>query len=429
MPMQKARKTIKITGLAFGGNGVGRMDDNGKVVFVPLTAPGDEAVVEITAEKKRFAEGALKEIINASPERVEPSCRWYGACGGCSWGHLTYNAQVDWKARILEDTLRRLGGISGVPFDEPARSPAPFHYRCRARFHCADGHIGFYGARSREVVPIDECPLLEERVNAAYAAIREAIASTDDRSVESVVIGAGAEGPAAAALHVHGRQNPALVKALARTEAIKGFEVRQAASGKLISTHGTVALASNISGVEIASGVSVFSQANRAQNRVLVDKVVEYAGLSGAERVVDLYCGCGNLSLPLALRAGFVTGVESEAAAVEYAKANAARNMPGNTAFHAAGAAAWLERNVKALEKDGTDVIILDPPRDGEFDAARTIARLRPSRVVYVSCAPPALARDAGHLALNGYRLTRAGLIDMFPQTYHVESIVRLDRV
>jgi len=427
--MQKARKTVKITGLAYGGNGVGRMDNDGKVVFVPLTAPGDTAVVEITAEKKRFAEGALKEIIKAGPERIEPACRWYGACGGCSWGHLQYGAQVEWKARMLEDTLKRLGGISGISFDEPARSSAPFHYRCRARFHCADGQIGFYAAKSREVVPIDACPLLEERVGAAYAGIREALASADASCVESVVIGVGAEGPAAAAFHIHGRLNPALDKAMARVSAIKGFEVRQAASGRLVSTHGDVLLASSVSGFEITSGVSVFSQANRAQNKALVDKVIDYAGLAGTERVVDLYCGCGNLSLPLADRASFVTGVEAQAPAVDYARANAARNRLENTAFHCAGAAAWLEKNVKALEKDGADVIILDPPRDGEYETARLLARLKPSRVVYVSCAPPALARDVGHLARNGYRLTRSGLIDMFPQTYHVESIVRLDRV
>lgn len=430
-------KRVSITGLAFGGSGVGRIydteTDKGKVVFVPLTVPGDEAVIDITSEKKTFCEGALKELIKAGAERVEPACRWYGACGGCSWGHIRYSGQVAWKGRILKETLERIGRIKtdDILFDAPAQSPDAYNYRSRARFHCAEGRIGFYGAKSHEIVPVDACPLLDGRINAAYIEVRDILTHSGMKAVESIEIGVGEDGPAAAVFHIHGSACQTLGKALARADShkLKGFEIRASSSGRVLLTHGDVLLAGRVAGMEIISGVSVFSQANQVQNKTLVDMVVDYAKLGGTERALDLYCGCGNLSLPLAAHAGFVTGVEAQAASVEYAVANATRNGVTNTVFHRASVARWLEKNVKALERDGADVIILDPPRDGEPEAVKIIARLRPSRIIYVSCNPPALGRDAGFLERNGYRLTRIGLVDMFPQTYHIESIVRLDRV
>ena len=379
-------KRVTITGLAFGGSGISRIHetdaDKGKVVFVPLTAAGDEVVIEITSEKKTFCEAVLKEIIKAGPERVEPSCRWHGACGGCSWGHIRYEAQVAWKARILEETLGRLGRIDTkkVRFDSPSHAPKEFNYRSRARFHCADGKMGLYGPKTHEICPIDACPLLDVRINAAYAEVREVLTAAGAKSVESVEMGCGADGPATAVIHIHGGLSPALYKALIKADSrsLKGFEVRHSSSGRVVASHGDVMLTSRSGGFDISSGPGAFSQANQAHNKALVDKVVDYAGLAGSERVLDLYCGSGNLSLPLAVHAGFVTGVEAQAEAVGRAAANAAENGITNVAFYRAGVAGWLGRNLKDLEKDRADVVVLDPPRDGEHEAVKVPAVLRP---------------------------------------------------
>ncbi|MBI5562288.1 MAG: class I SAM-dependent RNA methyltransferase [Deltaproteobacteria bacterium] len=430
-------RVITITGLAFGGRGVGRI--NGKAVFVPYAAPGDEAEVEIVSEKKGYSEAVITGLLKSSAGRAEPLCRYYGLCGGCSWQHLSYETQAAWKQRILGDALERIGGIKDVAFDEPALSRSPFHYRGRARLHSRGGRMGFYEAGSRRLVDVDECPLLEPPVNEAFRELRKAL--NGKAPFDEVEIAAGADGKTAAAFHVRGRPDNGFIKTIGRAAVIAGFEIINAANGRRVWSQGETLLAGGVMGMAIAAGVSGFSQVNRAQNEVMAAKAVEYAGLTGAERVLDLYCGAGNLSLPLALRAGRVTGVEADREAVKQAGRNAGLNNIVNAAFHASDAAGWLRRgarpfknedkeireNVKILERGGPDVVILDPPRDGEGGAARLLGESRIPRIVYVSCNPPALARDARLLARSGYRLSRAGLIDMFPQTYHIESIARFD--
>lgn len=422
---------VTITALAHGGSGVGRID--GKVVFVPFTAPGDEAMVEITAGKKTFSEGVLKEIITPSSMRALPECALYGVCGGCSLQHIGYQGQVEWKQRIFEETLRRIGGISAVAFDPAASSPSPMGYRSRARFHVSGGVWGFFEVKSHRVASLEACPVLDPLINTAFAAVRDALKGAD-LSIFAVDIGISeADEKAVASIHVTSSKGFPWAEALSGVKDLKGYQVlvypvRQDRNrGRLIERHGDTELFYSIEDMRLGAGIDVFSQVNRRGNRFLVEKVVEYAALEGAEAVVDLFSGVGNLSLPLARRAGSVVGVESAGEAVEAAIRNGHNNSVSNADFIRMNASAWLKQEMKALEKKRPDVVVLDPPRGGDTDVASMLGKIRPARIIYVSCSPPTLARDLSHLIGTGYTVKRAGLIDMFPQTFHIEGVVVLD--
>ena len=422
---------IEITALVYGGKGLGRID--GKVVFVPFTAPGDIAEVEITVEKNGFSEGVLKKLVKPSLVRVEPECRFFGKCGGCSLQHMSYEGQVEWKQKILDETLRRIGKLEGVPFESPIASPSPFNYRSRARFHVDGARSGFFEGGSHRVVDMDSCPLLDPLVNETFADFKEAVLSVKGRPViYSFEVGLS-EADQKTVISILAAPSGGFdwSELLKSVRHCKGFEVwvmkDRTRKGKFVRAEKDTRLVYEAGGVRFSAQISVFSQVNLGQNRRLVEKAAGFAGLSGKERVLDLYCGVGNLSLPMAKRAASVVGVESSGQAVEEARANAQRNAIKNAEFHEGDAADWLKQDLKKLEKDGMDVLILDPPRGGEPNIARALSNARPDRVVYVSCSPPTLARDIQKLAGLGYRVSSAVLVDMFPQTYHIESILGLE--
>lgn len=422
---------VTITALAHGGSGVGRID--GKVVFVPFTAPGDEAMVEITAGKKTFSEGVLKEIITPSPMRATPECGLYGVCGGCSLQHIGYQGQVEWKQRIFEETLRRIGGISDVAFDPAVSTDPPMGYRSRARFHVSGGVWGFFEVKSHRVASLEACPVLDPLINTAFAAVRDALKGAD-LSIFAVDIGVSeADNMAVASIHVTSSKGFPWAEALSGVKVLKGYQVlvypvRQDRNrGRLIERHGDTELSYQVEDMRLGAGIDVFSQVNRRGNRFLVEKVLSYASLEGTESVVDLFSGVGNLSLPLARRAGSVVGVESAGEAVEAAIRNGHNNSVSNADFITMDASAWLKQEMKTLEKKRPDVVVLDPPRGGDTDVASMLGKIRPARIIYVSCSPPTLARDLSHLIGTGYTVKRAGLIDMFPQTFHIEGVVVLD--
>jgi 23S rRNA (uracil1939-C5)-methyltransferase len=422
---------IEITALTYGGRGLGRVD--GKVVFVPFTAPGDVAEVEITADKKGFSEGVLKRLVKPSPLRVEPSCPHFKRCGGCSLQHMSYEGQLDWKQRILDETLRRIGKAEDISFEAPIASPKPFHYRSRARFHVDGLRAGFFEEGSHRVVDMDSCPLLDPMVNETFLDFKQAVSSVKVRPViYSFEVGLS-EDDARTVVSILAAPAKGFEwgEFLKPVRHLKGFEIwvmkDRTRSGKFVRAEKDTSVSYTAGGVQFSAGISVFTQVNASQNRVMVEKAVEFAILTGKESVLDLYCGVGNLSLPAAKVAARVIGVESSARAVEEARANARRNAMGNAVFHEGDAPLWLKQNLKNLERDGLDVLILDPPRGGEPQIAASLSGTRPARIVYISCSPPTLARDVRQLTGLGYRVSRAVLVDMFPQTYHIESILGLE--
>lgn len=434
---------VEITSLAYGGKGVGRI--NGKVVFVPFTAPGDIVEAEIVSDKKGYSEGEIRRIERPSPARVTPLCRLYGECGGCSLQHMDYGAQLEWKQRILEETLRRVGKLEiesfygpplssapeAVRFEGPIASPGEFNYRSRARFQWNGRGAGFFASGSHRVVDMDECPLLDPLLNESYFDIKELLKSLEGPGISSFeLVLSERDSKTVAIFNAHEARPLPWAKALAGVRHLKGFEVRASADrrrkGRRVAAEGDTAVSYAAGEIIFSAGAGVFSQVNRLQNRNLVGKAVEFAALSGKETVVDLFSGAGNLTLPLARGAKEAIGVEADREAAIEGGRNAARNAMENARFYPEDSALWLKRNLNVLEDEGGSVLVLDPPRGGEPQIARSLSGARPGSILYISCSPPTLARDLSFLAGLGYRVSRAVLIDMFPQTYHVESIMGL---
>ncbi|MBI2412533.1 MAG: 23S rRNA (uracil(1939)-C(5))-methyltransferase RlmD [Deltaproteobacteria bacterium] len=420
---------VDITALAFGGRGIGRID--GKVVFVPFTAPGDRARIAVVTEKKGFSEGALVEVVSPSPLRAKPPCPVFGACGGCALQHISYEGQVEWKERIFEETLKRIGKVEGAEFGEPIKAVNPWNYRSRASFHVDRNGWGFFGEKSHIVIDIDECPIADPAVNRAFKGIKGAL-SGKKHGIYTVEVGASpVDGKAVAAFYIHEEKKIDWHGCLSGIEGLKGFEVRlspeRKGKGKRIYSEGDTVLSYSVQGLRFNAGIGLFSQVNPAQNERLVEKVVEYAGLSGTETVVDLFSGVGNLTLPLSKGARAATGVESSIEATEFAEENAKINGIKSASFVSSEAALWLKQEIKSLEKTRPCVIVLDPPRGGGPEVVSMLSGARPERIVYVSCSPPTLARDLSTLSACGYKVKRASFVDMFPQTYHIECVASLE--
>ncbi len=428
--------TIEITALAYGGAGLGR--DSGHVVFVPFTAPGDVVEVEILKEKKRYADGRLAGIIEPSALRVEPPCAVYGTCGGCDLQHIRYDDQVFWKQEIFRETLKRIGGLSLPPLDPPQPCAKQYHYRSKARFQIKGGRWGFFRRHSVDVVDISECPIVDPLINRAFARIRALMADEEvmhplQGALSSLELGVSTADNRVVASFVLRRPCKGVPwKALLdAVDGLKGLEVSYVpgrARGRKDYRVGETELCYDTAGVSMSSQVSSFSQINRGQNERLIERVLEYASLKGSETVVELFSGAGNLTLHLGRAAGRVFAVDSDRAAIASAMRSAKSHGEAldGVEFFTMEAGKWLEENFKTLETASIDMVVLDPPRGGDSVAIEWLGRLRPRRIVYVSCAPPTMARDMKILAGAGYEVMRASMIDLFPQTGHIEGVALL---
>lgn len=418
--------TIDITSLAYGGKGIGRI--GGKVVFVPYTAPGDRVRIDITYEKKRFLEGRLLEVVIPSPLRQSPPCPLFGRCGGCNWQHISYLAQVDWKQRIFRDAIERIGGIADLPLEPPIPSAEPLRYRAKAQFHIRDHKWGFFEAGSHRVVEVEECHLLDPILNMAFISLRNYIRdNASDLPIHTVEIGkSDLDGKTAALIHLKERRDFKPEGILDAISQLKGIEVRVTPpgkrNGKPVSSAGDRSLIYRSGSLTLKAHISTFSQVNISQNLHLIDTVLEYADVDIKDYILDLYCGAGNLTLPLAGRCSKVTGVDKDPSAIEDAILNKEANSISNVDFICQDAS----KSLKALGKRHPDLVILDPPREGGLEAINGIVGLKPRKIIYVSCNPSTLARDLSALTKNGYMVKRVRLIDMFPQTYHTEGVVKL---
>ena len=380
----------RIEKLVFGGDGLARVD--GRAVFIPYTAPGDLVRARITESKKRFARAELVELLEPGPDRREPPCPYFGPCGGCQLQHVTYETQVQAKGGFVRDALERIGRLD-VPGEIPIHTApgSEFGYRIRATAHVVhtsrETLFGYFGARSHRVVDIASCPLLVEELDAAWQRARAAREGL--LRLRHVDLAAGDEGAAA--------EPP-------------------------IATVGGAALTTRVGDVTYTFSPADFFQANRPLLGDLVSTAT--AGESGA-LAVDLYAGVGLFAIPLSRAFERVVAVEGFAQAADFARANASANGAENVEVLDEPVEAWLERS--ADEPGAIDLVLLDPPRAGLGEApARRLAALAPSRIVYVSCDPTTLARDLRVLADGGYRLESVEAFDLFPQTFHVETVARL---
>ncbi|RMF46826.1 MAG: class I SAM-dependent RNA methyltransferase [Deltaproteobacteria bacterium] len=420
---------LTIDSLCFGGDGIGRYRQ--QAVFVPRTAPGDRVRCRIVNRRKNYLRAEVVELLESGGARRKPPCPWYGSCGGCSWQHLDDQSQAEWKARLLADQFRRGLRRDDLPEVEFIPAKKTWNYRSRVQFKChhrRDGRlaIGFYRPGSHFVENVATCAIADDRINHMLALLRAWLPrfQQPDRIPQVDVI-VGDAGPPHIVLHLFGGQPvPAFVTAVCGEKGY-GLHVQRGRKDSLQSlTEACVPrIRPDSSGLELATVPGGFHQVHLEQNRRLVQCVLELAGLQGDERVVDLFCGMGNLTLPMAGGCRSIVGVEDYAPAIERARFNARSNSMDNAAFVAAPAAEYLDDLAS-----GVDLLLLDPPRTGARDCMASVARLRPGRILYVSCDPATQVRDIAPLFGQGYRLERLVGIDMFPQTWHIESLALLVR-
>lgn len=414
----------KIESMAFGGYGVARVD--GKVLFIPYAVTGDEVLIEVTGEKKRYSLGRVVRIIQPSPLRVAPPCPYFGVCGGCQWQHINDPRQGEMKLGIFYDLLKRLGKLDNIPPVDVAPSPEPYGYRVRVRLKVKGKAIGYYQEGTHRIVDISHCMIAHPIVNRIISIIREEREAF--LKMKEIEINASPEKGKGVLLchpHSHDWRFEHIVKQLLQDQpvlrgigiAMKGrwafrgdprlsFKVRLGQAGE-----------SRTLAIRISPGS--FSQVNLEQNQALINTVLEFSGLKNHETVLDLYAGAGNLTLPLAIHAGEVFGVEANKTAVEDAKFNAVRNGIRNLHF----IEGEVEEVLKGWKRDRPDQVILDPPRTGCKNIVDRIAGLEPKKIIYVSCDPTTFSRDLRLFHERGYSLRKLRLIDMFPQTYHMEAV------
>ena len=423
------RVTTDITALTYGGRGIGRVE--GKVIFVPNTAPGDRVDVAVVEEKEGYIEGIVEEVVTPSPRRAEPFCPLFGQCGGCQWQHIAYSDQVEWKERIFRETLERIGGIAPLPLEKTIPAEMSGAYRTRAQFHVKEGRWGFFSARSNDIVPLEECPLLDPLLNKVFTAIRDVFAEeAPDFPLHTVEVGMSPEDNKAVALLHSGKSGKLdLERLMERVGDLKGVELfitpKRRRGGTKVASAGDCYLSYRVSGLFMRSHLSAFSQVNFGQNERLVETVLDFADPRESDSVVDLFAGAGNLTLPLARRCAEVTAIEQSRVAVEDGRINAKAKDMSTVTFRRADAA----DGAKSLDKGASDIVVLDPPRGGALRVAREIVEVAPEKIVYLSCNPATLARDLAFLVRHGYNVTRAVTIDMFPHTYHIEGVVKLTHV
>jgi len=387
-----------IDSIAFGGAGVGRVE--GRVVFVPYTVTGDEVAIEIRELRKKFALGQVRKLLVPSEYRTESRCPYFGQCGGCQLQHVAYGYQLASKKRQVIDIFARLGKLSSPPVRDVIPSPRMFNYRLKADYHVqtTEGgvwNIGFRHATENRVLDIEGCALVEESINRSFRAWREAL-RRGDRSPASE------------------RQT---IWATAADE--KPPESCRAANGSSLITR-------VVQGRSLVFPREGFFQVNASLVDTLIEQVQEFAALTGGERVLDAYCGCGLFALFLAPRALSVAGIEISEAAVQCARSNLQKAGLVNTVFFTGNCDEILkQRFVK--KRVPLDVVLLDPPRAGcHQDVLEAVRESKAKKVIYVSCNPATQARDIRHLVDRGFSLKCLQPLDMFPQTGHIEVIALL---
>jgi len=380
--------TLDIERLAAGGDGVARALD-GRVVFVPWTAPGDRVRAEIRLERKRFLRARLREVLRPARMRVDPPCPVFGSCGGCSWQHLAYPAQIEAKRDILRDALVRIGHLTVPGALAFTASPEPYAYRSRARLVMQAGRVGYRRAHSQALCPVEGCPVLVPRLQEELARLAASPTREPGGEWELAV---GDEG------------------------AVRRSAPRQGSGARLqLQTAGGV--------LRVSPGV--FFQANAALRGHLAQRVAEAAGKG--DLAVELFAGAGFFSLALAQRFTRLLLVESSPAAVLDLRSNLADARLPHVEVHQEDVVRALRRG--QLRDCAADCVVLDPPRQGLGAAGvEALARLRPRRLVYVSCDPATLARDLAGFAEQGLALESVEGFDLFPQTPHVEAVAVLTR-
>ncbi len=440
-----------ITSATAEGSGVGKTDD-GIAVFVPLSAVGDELNVRILKVKKTYAFGKIEEIITPSKSRIEPDCGCFSRCGGCVWRHISYEEECRLKRQKVADALERIGGIK-TELKPIIPSERVLRYRNKAQLpvgKAPDGNLqmGFYAFHSHRIIDCGDCALQPEIFAAVMKITRDFISQTDN-DIYDEKTGKGRlrhlyirygeiteELMVCYVINGNGLKREDLLldmlkQGLPNLKTVVVNSNREKTNvilgNKNRTLYGSGYITDVLCGLKFKISPFSFWQVNRAQAQRLYEKAREYAALRGKETLLDLYCGTGTIGLTMAKDCKELIGVEIIEDAVRDAENNAAVNSICNARFMCSDAPEAAAR----LEREGVrpDVVILDPPRKGcGEELVRTIGKMNPDRVVYVSCDPATLARDLKYFSEIGFITKEVTPVDMFPRTAHIESVVKLTR-
>jgi len=400
---------ILLTTLTYGGDAMGRLED-GRAVFVPFGLPGERVRIRLTEEKRSFARGELVEILEASPQRIIPRCKHFGVCGGCHYQNLPYEEQLKAKKEILRDQLTRIGRIENPPVQEMIASPSPWNYRNHVQFHLTEeGKLGYVGAGTsfaQGIIPITECHLPEESINSFWPQLE----FEPDTTIERVSLRTGKDDDLMLVLESDSPETPEL-------EIEAEISVAHVFEENVVVIAGNDHLVIPVLGRGFRVSAASFFQVNTALAEKMVQHLVDCLAVSSSTTLLDVYCGVGLFSAFLAPNCGRVIGIESSPSACEDFSFNL-------NEFDRVELYEGLAEEVIPYLKAKPDIVLVDPPRAGlDKQVVDGILKLRPQIIAYVSCDPSTLARDSKRLMEGGYKLKQVTPFDLFPQTYHIESI------
>lgn len=384
-----------------GGLGLAHVE--GRTIFVSLAAPGDRLRVMIERVKGTVAFASVNEILEPSSVRIEPPCPYFGRCGGCDFQQMNYAVQLDAKVEMIRDCLRRIGGIEDVPQFSITPAPNEWHYRSRAQwqYDAVRRRLGYFESGSRNVCDVAECAVLAPELQSTLSSLRGQMDQgtlPDELRDFRAVVG----------------DNGVSIASSVRSPTVT--------EGKRAET--PVDITRTIAGETYRLNAESFFQTNADLLPQLIEAALNRAH---GERALELYCGVGLLTIPLARKFTSVVGVESDSAAVKFAQSSLSLAGLSNAKIAREDVGNWLASNEQNLRSDAPDFLLLDPPRTGaESRVISGILSFKPKRICYVSCDPATLARDLKKLIAGGYSLESIVAFDMFPQTHHVETLVHL---
>ena len=419
--------TLEIESLAYGPHGIGRLDH--QVIMVPATVPGDKINARLTDSKGNYAFGEIVRLLQPSPLRQTPPCPYVNDCGGCPWQQVQYAAQLKAKEQSVADALRRIGKLDGFELRPIIASPREYHYRRRIRLQCDKAkRIGFFRPFSHDLVEVDGCLIADGSLNKVIDSLRTWINELDTR-VEHVEIVTGDDSDeVVAAGKISGeftaRDDSACERLIDQGSGINGL-IFYAENWRKEWGRTAVSIRTD-DGICLKVEGDVFTQINAEGNRKLLRELLAAGGFGKSDQLLELYSGAGNFTLSLAKLAQKVVAVESYHRSVDSGKRSAQLNGIANIRW----ICAHVPAAVKQLTMQGErfSKIILDPPRAGAKGIDRNLAALGAEKILYVSCNPTTLARDLAALARHGYKLTSVQPIDLFPHTFHVETLAVMIR-